>query len=51
MKRIYLILISMLIFAQAAVAVEPMAEEPQTADQIRAAAREQVISSLSLSVL
>lgn len=49
MKRIYLILISILMFAQVAMAVEPMAEEPQTADQIRAAAREQVISSLSLS--
>lgn len=53
MKRIYLILISILMFAQAAVAVEPtselLAETPQTPDQIRAAAREQVISSLNLS--
>lgn len=53
MKRIYFILISILMFAQAAVAVEPtaelLAETPQTPDEIRAAAREQVISSLSLS--
>lgn len=53
MKRICLILISILMFAQAVMAVEPtaelLAETPQTAEQIRAAAREQVISSLSLS--
>lgn len=53
MKRIYFIFISILMFAHAVVAVEPttelFAEAPQTAEQIRAAAREQVISALSLS--
>lgn len=49
MKRIYLILIAILVAAQAALAIEPAAEVPQTPDEIRAAAREQVISSLNLS--
>lgn len=49
MKRIYLILIAILIAAQTALAIEPAAEDPQTPDEIRAAAREQVISSLNLS--
>lgn len=49
MKRIYLILIAILVAAQTALAVEPAAEDPQTPDEIRAAAREQVISSLNLS--
>ena len=49
MKRIYLILIAILVAAQTALAIEPAAEDPQTPDEIRAAAREQVISSLNLS--
>lgn len=49
MKRIYLILIAILVAAQTALAIEPAAEVPQTPDEIRAAAREQVISSLNLS--
>lgn len=49
MKRIYLILIAILLAVQTAVAIEPAAEVPQTPDEIRAAAREQVISSLNLS--
>lgn len=49
MKRIYLILIAILVAAQNALAIEPAAEDPQTPDEIRAAAREQVISSLNLS--
>ncbi len=49
MKRIYLILIAILLAVQTAVAIEPAAEVPQTPDQIRAAAREQMISSLNLS--
>ena len=49
MKRIYLILIAILLAAQTALAIEPAAEDPQTPDEIRAAAREQVISSLNLS--
>ncbi len=49
MKRIYLILIAIFCTASVAFAVEPMAEVPQTPDEIRAAAREQVISSLNLS--
>ena len=49
MKRIYLILIAILVVAQTALAIEPAAEDPQTPDEIRAAAREQVISSLNLS--
>ncbi len=49
MKRIYLILIATLVAAQTALAIEPAAEDPQTPDEIRAAAREQVISSLNLS--
>lgn len=49
MKRIYLILIAILVAVQTALAIEPAAEVPQTPDEIRAAAREQVISSLNLS--
>lgn len=49
MKRIYLTLIAILVAAQTALAIEPAAEVPQTPDEIRAAAREQVISSLNLS--
>lgn len=49
MKRIYLILIAIFCTVSVAFATEPMAEEPQTPDEIRAAAREQVISSLNLS--
>lgn len=49
MKRIYFILIAIFCTVSVAFATEPAAEEPQTADQIRAAAREQVISSLNLS--
>lgn len=49
MKRIYLILTAILVAAQTALAIEPAAEDPQTPDEIRAAAREQVISSLNLS--
>lgn len=49
MKRIYLILIAILLAVQTALAIEPAAEDPQTPDEIRAAAREQVISSLNLS--
>lgn len=49
MKRIYLILIAILVAAQTALAIEPAAEDTQTPDEIRAAAREQVISSLNLS--
>ena len=49
MKRIYLILIAILVAAQTALAIEPAAEVPQTPDEIRAAAREQVISALNLS--
>ena len=49
MKRIYLIFIAILVAAQTALAIEPAAEDPQTPDEIRAAAREQVISSLNLS--
>lgn len=49
MKRIYLILIAIFLAVQTAVAIEPAAEVPQTPDQIRAAAREQMISSLNLS--
>lgn len=49
MKRIYFILIAIFCTVSVAFATEPMAEEPQTPDEIRAAAREQVISSLNLS--
>ena len=49
MKRIYLILIAIFCTISVAFATEPAAEEPQTPDEIRAAAREQVISSLNLS--
>ena len=49
MKRIYFILIAIFCTVSVAFAAEPMAEEPQTPDEIRAAAREQVISSLNLS--
>ena len=49
MKRIYLILIAIFCTVSVAFATEPAAEEPQTPDEIRAAAREQVISSLNLS--
>lgn len=49
MKRIYLILIAIFCAISAAFATEPAAEVPQTPDEIRAAAREQVISSLNLS--
>lgn len=49
MKRIYLTLIAILMAVQAVVAIEPAAEVPQTPEEIRAAAREQVISSLNLS--
>lgn len=49
MKRIYLILIVIFCTISVAFATEPTAEEPQTPDEIRAAAREQVISSLNLS--
>lgn len=49
MKRIYLILIAIFCTISVAFATEPVAEEPQTPDEIRAAAREQVISSLNLS--
>ena len=49
MKRIYLILIAIFCTVSVAFATEPAAEEPQTPDEIRAAAREQVISSLKLS--
>lgn len=49
MKRIYLTLIAILCTIGLALSAEPTATEPQTPDEIRAAAREQVISSLSLS--
>ncbi len=49
MKRIYLILIAIFCTISVAFATEPAAEDPQTPDEIRAAAREQVISSLNLS--
>ena len=49
MKRIYFILIAIFCTVSVAFATEPAAEEPQTPDEIRAAAREQVISSLNLS--
>lgn len=49
MKRIYLILIAIFCTISVAFATEPATEEPQTPDEIRAAAREQVISSLNLS--
>lgn len=49
MKRIYFILIAIFCTISVAFATEPAAEEPQTPDEIRAAAREQVISSLNLS--
>lgn len=49
MKRIYLILIVIFCTISVAFATEPAAEDPQTPDEIRAAAREQVISSLNLS--
>ncbi len=49
MKRIYLILIAIFCAISVAFATEPAAEVPQTPDEIRAAAREQVISSLNLS--
>lgn len=49
MKRIYLILIAIFCTISVAFATEPATEEPQTPEEIRAAAREQVISSLNLS--
>lgn len=49
MKRINLLIITMLLAVQTVIAIEPTAAELQTPDEIRAAAREQVISSLNLS--
>lgn len=49
MKRIYLIFIALVVAMQTLLAAEPVVVEMQTAEQIRAAAREQVISSLNLS--